>query len=64
MSLVKRHPLIAFFVLAWALSWWPWILYAFGLSPTPIASFGPFGPRYKGQMHALSITRTPFQTVS
>jgi membrane protease YdiL (CAAX protease family) len=41
-SLVKRHPLIAFFVLTWALSWWPWILYAFGLSPTPIASFGPF----------------------
>ncbi len=42
MSLVKRHPLIAFFMLAFALSWWPWILYAFGLSPTPIASFGPF----------------------
>ena len=42
MSLVKRHPLIAFFVLTWALSWWPWILYAFGLYPTPIASFGPF----------------------
>jgi uncharacterized protein len=41
-SLVKRHPLIAFFVLAFALSWWPWILYAFGPSPTPIASFGPF----------------------
>ena len=42
MSLVKRHPLIAFFVLAFALSWWGWILYAFGLSPAPIASFGPF----------------------
>ena len=42
MSLVKRHPLIAFFVLALALSWWPWILYAFGLYPAPIASFGPF----------------------
>ena len=42
MSLVKRHPLIAFFVLTLALSWWPWILYAFGLSPAPIASFGPF----------------------
>ena len=42
MSLVKRHPLIAFFVLTWALSWWPWILYAFGPSPAPIASFGPF----------------------
>ena len=42
MSLVKRHPLIAFFVLTLALSWWPWILYAFGLYPAPIASFGPF----------------------
>src|SRR5919112_5755986 len=42
MSLVKRHPLITFFVLAYALSWWPWLLYAFGLYPAPIASFGPF----------------------
>src|SRR5918995_517877 len=41
-SLIRRHPLISFFVLAYALSWWPWILYAFGLSPAPIASFGPF----------------------
>ena len=42
MSLVKRHPLIAFFVLAFALSWWPSILYALDLSPQPIAGFGPF----------------------
>src|ERR671918_173103 len=42
MSLVKRHPIITFFVLTLALSWWPWILYAFGLYPAPIASFGPF----------------------
>ena len=41
-SVVKLHPLIAFFVLAIALSWWGWILYAMDLSPTPIASFGPF----------------------
>jgi len=41
-SVVKGHPLIAFFVLALALSWWGWILYAIDLSPTPIASFGPF----------------------
>jgi membrane protease YdiL (CAAX protease family) len=40
--LIRRHPLISFFVLAYALSWWPWILYAFGLYPAPIASFGPF----------------------
>ena len=42
MSLVKRHPLITFFVLAFALSWWPSILYALDLSPQPIAGFGPF----------------------
>ena len=41
-SLIRRYPLITFFVLAYALSWWPWILYAFGLYPAPIASFGPF----------------------
>jgi hypothetical protein len=41
-SAVKRRPLISFFVLAFALSWWGWALYAFGLSPTPIAPFGPF----------------------
>ena len=40
MALVKRHPLAAFFILAYALSWWPWILYALGLFPNPIASFG------------------------
>jgi membrane protease YdiL (CAAX protease family) len=39
---VKRHPLATFFILAYALSWWAWILYAFGLFPNPIASFGPF----------------------
>jgi membrane protease YdiL (CAAX protease family) len=42
MSLVKRHPLISFFVLAYALSWWPWVLYALDLLPQPIAGFGPF----------------------
>jgi membrane protease YdiL (CAAX protease family) len=43
MSAVRRHPLIAFFVLAYAFSWWPWPLYALGLSlPSPIVGFGPF----------------------
>jgi hypothetical protein len=42
MSLVRRYPLTTFFVLACALSWWPWILYSFGLVPTPIVGFGPF----------------------
>jgi uncharacterized protein len=42
MSLVRRHPLITFFVLAYALSWWPSILYTFDLLPNPIVGFGPF----------------------
>jgi hypothetical protein len=42
MSLIRRHPLITFFVLAFALSWWPWILYSFDLVPNPIVGFGPF----------------------
>jgi len=42
MSVVRRHPLIVFFVLAYALSWWGWILYAFNPDLPPIASFGPF----------------------
>lgn len=39
---VKRHPVTAFCVLAYALSWWPAVLYALDLSPLPIAGFGPF----------------------
>ena len=41
-SAIKRHPLITFFVLAYPLSWWPSILYAFDLLPQPIVGFGPF----------------------
>ena len=41
-ALVKRHPLVTFFILAYALSWWAWPLYALGLFPNPVASFGPF----------------------
>jgi uncharacterized protein len=36
MSLVKRHPLIMFFVLTFVLSWWTIPLYAVGLSPSPL----------------------------
>jgi uncharacterized protein len=32
-SLVRRHPLISFFVLAYLLSWWLWPLYAADLAP-------------------------------
>ena len=42
MSLVRRHPLISFFVLAYALSWWGWILYTINHDLPPVASFGPF----------------------
>ena len=45
-SVVKRHPLITFFALSIALSWWGWILYAIDLSPTPIAPFGPSSRRW------------------
>ena len=38
---MKRHPLIAFFVLAYALSWWPWLLYALHLFPFPLLATGP-----------------------
>src|SRR5829696_6569473 len=42
MGLIRRYALIAFFVLAYALSWWPSILYALDLLPQPIVGFGPF----------------------
>jgi hypothetical protein len=41
-STVRRYPLITFFVLAYLFSWWPWLLYALGLAPSPIIGFGPF----------------------
>jgi hypothetical protein len=37
---VRQRPLITFFVLAYALSWWPWIFYALDLAPQPIVGFG------------------------
>jgi membrane protease YdiL (CAAX protease family) len=42
MSLVKRYPIITFFVLAYALSWLGWPMWALGLYPIPVFSFGPF----------------------
>ena len=39
--MAKRHPLITFFVLAYALSWWEWPLHAVGLFPGPILPYGP-----------------------
>jgi membrane protease YdiL (CAAX protease family) len=41
-SFIKRYPLLTFFVLAYAFSWWPWLLSAannpFG---SPLFPFGP-----------------------
>ena len=31
MGLIRRYPLISFFVLMFVLSWWPWPLYAMGV---------------------------------
>jgi uncharacterized protein len=43
MSWVKRHPLITFFVLTYALSWVAYPMWASGLYPiAPVFSFAPF----------------------
>src|SRR5829696_6137975 len=40
---MRRYPLITFFVLAYALAWWIWILYAFDITFLgPIFALGPF----------------------
>jgi len=41
-TLAARRPLVLFLVLTALLSWWPWPLHGIGLSPLPIAGFGPF----------------------
>jgi len=41
MTFMKHHPLITFFVLAYALSWWPWLLYTVHLFPFPLLATGP-----------------------
>src|ERR687898_3669830 len=42
-SVVRRHPLITFFVLTYALTWLAWPLWALGLYPiAPVFSFAPF----------------------
>src|ERR671916_1362156 len=43
LSVVKRHPLITFFVLTYALSWVAYPMWALGLYPiAPVFSFAPF----------------------
>ena len=40
--MIRRHPLIAFFVLSFAIAWSPWPFYAAGLLPD--TNFLPIGP--------------------
>jgi len=40
-SFIRRHPLLIFFILAFAFSWWGWPLYHAHMSPVPIFSPGP-----------------------
>jgi membrane protease YdiL (CAAX protease family) len=42
MSLVKRHQLITFFALTYALTWLAWPVWALGLYPNPVFPFAPF----------------------
>ena len=41
-SVAKRHPLVTFFVLAYVLTWWASIVYAFYPNPFPVFPYGPF----------------------
>jgi membrane protease YdiL (CAAX protease family) len=53
-SVVKRHPLIAFFALTYAISWLAWPLWASGLYPiAPVFSFAPF----LAALVVLAVTR-------
>src|ERR671921_299438 len=53
-SVVKRHPLITFFVLTYALSWLAWPMWASGFYPiAPVFSFAPF----LAALVVLAITR-------
>src|SRR5690242_12774653 len=40
-TFVKRQSLLSFFILAYALAWLAWLLYAVHLFPAPIFAFAP-----------------------
>ena len=52
-SLVRKHSLISFFLLAYALSWVALPVWALGFYPNPVFSFGPF----LAALVALGLTR-------
>lgn len=41
-SLIKRNPFASFVLLTYLFSWWPSLLYLWGMSPIGVAAFGPF----------------------
>ncbi|MEZ4621150.1 MAG: hypothetical protein R2867_37385 [Caldilineaceae bacterium] len=41
-SLIKRNPFTSFVILTYLFSWWPSLLYVWGMSPIGVAAFGPF----------------------
>ena len=41
-SLIKRHPFASFVILTYLFSWWPVLLYVWGMSPIGVAGYGPF----------------------
>lgn len=41
-SLVKQNPLMSFVVLTYLFSWWPALLYWWGIDSPGVAGFGPF----------------------
>ncbi len=40
-SLIKRNPFISFVILTYLFSWWPSLLFIWGMSPIGVAAFGP-----------------------
>lgn len=44
LAFLRRHQLVAFVALAYALSWWPWLWYRVDpvAADAPILPFGPF----------------------
>ncbi len=40
-SCTRRHRMVVFVGLAFAVSWWVWPFYAMGIAPTPFFACGP-----------------------